>query len=202
MDKITGIYCITSPIGKKYIGQSVNIYLRWRQHKNSNSNSYLNDSFKLFGFDNHKFEILLECESDQLNSIEIEFIKLNNSMYPNGLNLTSGGGSKVFFCEESKLKLSKSHLGQKAWNKGKKATDEAKIKMSLAKKGKPSPRKNCKLSEETKNKLRIARLGRKIHTEEFKQRLRQKPGYWLGKKLSDEHRMKLSESHKKISNGI
>lgn len=37
--KICGIYCLTSPSGKKYIGQSMNIHRRLTQYKRGENKS-------------------------------------------------------------------------------------------------------------------------------------------------------------------
>lgn len=67
--KITGIYKITSPAGKVYIGQSTDIYKRWEQYRKQ----YFKKQYKLYysiqkyGYDNHKFSIVEECEESKLN---------------------------------------------------------------------------------------------------------------------------------------
>ena len=55
-----GIYKITSPSGKVYIGQSRNIKNRkWRYKRlDCKSQVKLYSSFKKYGFDKHKFEII------------------------------------------------------------------------------------------------------------------------------------------------
>ena len=62
-----GIYMITNKINnKKYIGQSVRIEIRWREHKNSylknDTNSHLYNAMKKYGIENFDFNILEECE--------------------------------------------------------------------------------------------------------------------------------------------
>lgn len=61
-----GIYKITSPTKKVYIGQSVNIERRFLVYKKLNCKKQprLYDSFRKYGVDKHKFEILCECEAD------------------------------------------------------------------------------------------------------------------------------------------
>ena len=77
--------------------------------------------------------------------------------------------------EESRHRMSEAHKGQKAWNKGLKASNEAKRKMSEAQKG----HKGCKFTDETKRKMSEARKeywrkkkelnGLKIHSNNEKQ---------------------------------
>jgi len=70
-------------------------------------------------------------------------------------NLTDGGDgqSGYIFSDESKRKMSKSHLGEKNAMFNKKHTDAAKLKISLSKKGKESTFKNKKHSVESKEKM-------------------------------------------------
>jgi len=55
-----GIYKITSPSKKIYIGQSVDIERRFKWHKKHTikTNGKLSNSFKKYGADNHVFEIV------------------------------------------------------------------------------------------------------------------------------------------------
>lgn len=77
---MTGIYKITSPSGKIYIGQSWDIQRRWKFHKRGKEKTYLQNSFNKYGYENHKFEIIYEMPFDviqeDLNDAEIVFIKL------------------------------------------------------------------------------------------------------------------------------
>lgn len=73
MNKICGIYKITSPSGRIYIGQSSNINFRWNQYKKlqaCNKQILLFRSFKKYGVDNHIFEIIEECPNNLLNKKE------------------------------------------------------------------------------------------------------------------------------------
>ena len=79
--KISGIYCITNQINdKKYIGQSINIKKRLSNHKyylkkGTHINKHLQASFNKYGINNFSFEILHECEPEQLDEMEIKLIK-------------------------------------------------------------------------------------------------------------------------------
>lgn len=64
------------------------------------------------------------------------------------------------FSDESRQKMSESHLGQVAWNKGKPMSEETKKKLSEAKKGKKLWPNGRVFSEETKEKIRQAKLGK------------------------------------------
>ena len=89
-----GIYKITNKInGHSYIGQSVDIERRWRQHINfpkENSKYPLYQAFRKYGIENFIFEIVELCSQEKLNEREIYFIAKYNS-YKQGYNQTSGG---------------------------------------------------------------------------------------------------------------
>ena len=60
---ICGVYLITSPVGKKYVGCSVAIYKRWNEYKKLRCKKQrkLYHSFLKYGVENHKFEIICGC---------------------------------------------------------------------------------------------------------------------------------------------
>ena len=63
---ISGIYKITNlKTGMPYIGQSVDIYRRWREHCNSKT-SWLGQDINALGKNYFKFEILERCEQSEL----------------------------------------------------------------------------------------------------------------------------------------
>lgn len=130
-----GIYKITNPKGKIYIGQSTNIKERFRKYnKLSNKRQVkLFNSFQKYGINNHKFEIIEECNIEQLNEREIYWGNYYDVLSENGLNLRLGNGRGS--CSEiTKSKISKSLKGQK---KSKKHC----LNLSISKIGIPSKRK-------------------------------------------------------------
>lgn len=65
-----GIYSITSPSGKQYIGSSVNLKKRWLHHKsclrnNKHTNSILQHAWEKYG-DRLQFKTLIICEPKDL----------------------------------------------------------------------------------------------------------------------------------------
>jgi len=124
-----GIYKITSPTGKMYIGKSIHVNERINSYKYASrrqSQHKLNNSIKKYGLENHIFEIIEECIEELLDEREIYWINFYNSV-TEGLNLKYGGeGGK--HSQEVKDKKSKSMTG-------KKASLETKQKMSQSKKG-------------------------------------------------------------------
>lgn len=112
-----GIYKITNPKGKIYIGQSVNIHQRKLNYKNfiSNKNNIgpkLYNSFKKYSWENHIFEIIEECTINQLDENEIYWGIKFDVLNENGLNLKLGEGRGIC-SEETKQKMSIAHLGNK-----------------------------------------------------------------------------------------
>lgn len=107
---ICGIYKITSPTKRVYIGQAENIQNRFNQYRfisNSRSQTKLNRSFKKHGIKNHSFEIIEECLLEDLLCRERywqDFYDVLNG----GLNclLTSCGDEKLVMSEETKQKIS------------------------------------------------------------------------------------------------
>jgi group I intron endonuclease len=142
---LCGIYRITSPSGKIYIGQSINIIKRWNKYKRLSCKGqyHLYNSLIKYGVNNHIFDVIKICLKEELNEIEIYYINQYNSKNRIfGLNLRDGGGSKGGHSKESKLK------------------------MSLAQKGR-------KLSPERIEQIRISSTGR-VRSEESKQMMSKK----------------------------
>jgi group I intron endonuclease len=92
VNPIIGIYKITSPSNKVYIGQSVNVIKRWRNYDKRTAGPHLIRSFNKYGFDNHTFEVIEECSIEQLNEREVYWKQ-------HELNKVNGDFSKVLFCE-------------------------------------------------------------------------------------------------------
>lgn len=95
---ICGIYKIENLInGKIYIGQSVDINYRFKNHKsesfNPKSNAYetaIHRAIRKHGIDKFSFEIIEECNQNELKEREIYWIKYYDS-YGKGYNMTHGG---------------------------------------------------------------------------------------------------------------
>lgn len=197
MKKIIGIYKLTSPTGKIYIGQSIDIKRRFNEYKNNKGCSVstrLYHSLKKYGFDNHTKEILIECDVTELNDKEIYYIEMYKSFNTeNGMNLHSGGNNHTI-SDETRIKLINSHLGQKAWNKGIPRTDEEKKAHSLKMTGRNA-------SDETKLKMSIARKGKKHSEETIKKISELKMGnkVWLGKNHTEESKIKMRKPKKNKS---
>jgi group I intron endonuclease len=132
-----GIYKITSPSGKIYIGKSINIEDRINSYKYVGRRKLqhkLNNSINKYGLENHIFEIIEICTLDNIDEREIYWIKHYNCVEI-GLNLTYGGEGGI-------------------------PSQEVRIKKSRSMKGKTH-------SEETKNKMRLAKQGHTMYTQEW-----------------------------------
>lgn len=92
-----GIYKITNLInGHSYIGQSICIEQRWKNHKHYDKdceNYPLYRAFRKYGIDNFSFEIIEECEPNFLDEKEIYWINFYNTLNE-GYNQTSGGSGR------------------------------------------------------------------------------------------------------------
>jgi len=105
-----GIYKITSPSGKIYIGQSRDIKARKHSYKNNRAKSQprLYHSMVKYGFEAHSFEIIHFCEIEELDKLERMYIAQFESHGRNGLNCMMGGDF-ITHSNETRAKLSTSH---------------------------------------------------------------------------------------------
>ena len=163
---MVGIYKITSPSGKIYIGQSVNIekrFLSYSKLLRCKTQIKLFRSFLKYEVTNHKFEVIEECEIDKLNERERYYQDLYDVLN-NGLNckLTNTADKSGKLSEEVKTNISKGNIG-------KKRTEEQKQNISNSLKGRKIPEEvrlkmkhnALNMSEETKLKMSNSRKGGK-----------------------------------------
>ena len=88
------IYKLTCQGGKSYIGQTIQTFQK-RLNNHVNGKGYcrvLKDAVGKWGIDNFKKEIIWEGDNELLSEKEKYFIAHFNTMYPNGYNLSTGGG--------------------------------------------------------------------------------------------------------------
>jgi group I intron endonuclease len=158
------IYCITSPSGKQYIGQTIRNYTkRFNEHcKSPKSCILLENAINKYGKDNMIFEVLIEVNNDLLNYYEQSFIELLSTLEPNGYNIRSGG-SKSIHSMESRERMRQSKLGENNHNYGKPRNDSTKLAISNAKSGEKHHFYGKSLSLE--HKLELSKAHKKTHTE-------------------------------------
>jgi group I intron endonuclease len=177
-----GIYTITNPEGKVYIGQSWNVEKRWNAHKAGAKHCLkLIDSFMQFGYSSHKFEYchLLPDDICQLtmNAYEQLYMDVYRAAGIELLNLREGGG-RGKHSEESRQKMC---IAQR----GKPVSDIARQRMSAARTG-------MKIPPEIVEKSRLTRIGKKMPPEGvLKSALAR-----TGAKRTDEARLKMSLAQK------
>jgi group I intron endonuclease len=121
-----GVYRITAPNGKEYVGRSKDVLKRWRSYHFPNwqcSGPKLVESIKEFGVDEHIFELVEECCEGDLNKREQYYINLWQTDIK-GLNAPkSAFGKKVGFkhteATKAAMRLAKSRaIGNRSY-KGK-----------------------------------------------------------------------------------
>lgn len=191
--------------GKKYVGQATTKRFKERQKTWKNLNKpyagpAINAARAKYGIDNFGFEILKECNDDELDYWEKYYIKELNTKAPYGYNLTDGGEGMTGYThsEETRKKLSECHKGKhlseetkrkiSEGKKGRHISEEWKRKIGEGNKGKKPWCKGKHLSEETKKKMSDAQKGEKSNM--------------YGKHLSEEHKKKLSEALKGEKNNM
>lgn len=106
-----GIYKITSPSGKIYIGQSSNIDQRIKDYKKTihcKGQVRLYNSLIKYGFDNHVFEVIEYCDFDSLDIRERYWQEYYDVLGANGMNckLTQCEGKKAVLSAEARKKIS------------------------------------------------------------------------------------------------
>ena len=108
-----GIYKITNKInGKIYVGQSIDIEERWKQHEykafNTNSNAYnsaIHQAFRKYGVENFEYQVIELCSVEELDEKEIYWIDKLDTLSPNGYNILPGGqktraSTRILFCKK------------------------------------------------------------------------------------------------------
>jgi group I intron endonuclease len=173
---MVGIYKITSPTNKIYIGQSWQIEKRIVFYKNlcCVDQRKLYNSLKKYGWNKHKFEVLEEfddlIEQKKLDNREIFWMKYYSNDGFTLLNIKEGGlGGKLSI--ETKKIMSNNRKGELNPMYGKTHSDEVKEKISNAHSGKTIQKKQ-------RNILRKKMMGElnpmygKTHSDEVKEKLR------------------------------
>ena len=100
-----GIYKITNLITNKiYIGQSVDIERRWKQHiessKDPTNSSYYNQlytDFRYYGINNFSFEVLETIDRKDkklLNELELKYMKKFDTL-KSGYNIAAAAGQSI-----------------------------------------------------------------------------------------------------------
>ena len=163
------IYKIVSPSNRVYIGQTISLQRRLSAYKRNDCKGQkrLFNSFNTYGFENHNFEVIEECDDDKLNERERYYQDFYSVLSKNGLNckLTNTSDKRLVHSEDSLKKISEASKGR-TWS------EERKKQFSQKRIG-------LKLSEESKKKISIANSGKNngmygfIYSEEYREKKRE-----------------------------
>jgi group I intron endonuclease len=201
---MVGIYKITSPSGKIYIGQSVNILSRINKYKNAKciTQPIILKSILKYGWENHLFEIVCECDKQELNEKERYYQELFDCIGKNGLNCiltnTSSKTGKARQETIDKLKGRKLSESTRQKMRDRKTSDETKLKISKANIGhEVSKETRDKISKSNKGKKRtkeyVDKMKQRVISEETKYKISKAN---IGRKISDETKYKISKAKK------
>jgi hypothetical protein len=179
------IYCIENlENGKKYIGKTTrDLTKRISIHLCTDGCRKISNALKKYGRESFAIDILWESEeftNEQINMKEIEFIKIHNTLHPNGYNLTSGGDGGYAPSVETRKLISKKVkdawlINGERWIKERRergTSDETRLKMSNSLKERH--RKDPEFANQLGNKVR-------------------------GREVTKETRLKISEANKQRS---
>jgi len=153
---MVGIYKITNPKGKIYIGQSTNLEARRGKYQRCDCKGQpkIYNSIKKYGWKNHIWEIICECREEELNEKERGFQELYKTV-ETGLNLvyTQTNEKRYKISQEVKDRMSLAKKGKPGNSRGKKRSLETKKKISESRKGEKNWRYGTKHSEDTIKKM-------------------------------------------------
>jgi group I intron endonuclease len=139
-----GIYKITNPENKIYIGYTTDLYKRKSYYKLNKGigQTKLYNSIIKYGWEQHTINLIEECNKNELRDKEQYWIEYYDS-WINGLNSNPGGGGIITHTDKTRKIISemgKANKGKRAishW-KGKSRGEEFARNMSLARKNKPN----------------------------------------------------------------
>lgn len=191
------IYKATSPSGKCYVGQTIDLLDRQIAHRwhslNPNSrecNLAFHCAIRKYGFENIKWEILMDDIPEIfLDDMEIEYIKENNS-FENGYNETVGG--EGVGCGENHPLFGL--RGQNSPNFGKVGFWRGKTNPEHSKKMSGVGNPMYGLKRKDRSKLNKERKGLFKQSDQSKEKISKA---LTGRKLSEVHKQKLRKPKRK-----
>lgn len=176
----SGIYKITSPLGKVYIGQTKCTRTRWSSHRRGTPGcTKLYNSIKKYGSGEHVFAIIHEIPIDADQSVFNTYEDLYIQQYKScGVELLNLKGDRIMggHSDETKEKLKRLFVGRTL-------SPETKAKIGAAHKG-------MKRSKETSERISKSQIGKKVSMQTREKQREVK----LGKPLTEAHRKSLSLS--------
>jgi group I intron endonuclease len=123
------IYKITNPKNNIYIGSTINLKDRIYRYKNAKLGRQIKikNSILKYGWDNHTFEVIFECDEFNRNKYEAFYGEKFKVLEKNGLNLSLPKGDTPGY---TMSELTKEKIGM--YHKGKKISDKQKLEMSIS----------------------------------------------------------------------
>lgn len=209
-----GIYKITSPSGRIYIGQSVHIERRIKEHKSYKGKlqNRLYNSLKKYESENHTFDIIEECSVCMLNERERYWQDHYDVLGVNGLNctLTRSNDKSGMLSLDHRIKIGKANKGR---IQSIESTEKGKItKMNNKLAGKRTASYGRKRPPELGDKIRKARKGMKFseshlinlsksHTgkKQSEETINKRIKSLTGQKRTEEHKINISKGKKPMS---
>lgn len=218
MNLISGIYKITNPKGRIYIGQAENLLERQKAYKrvyHIKSQTKIYRSIIKYGWNAHTWEIQEFCTVEKLNIRERYWQEFYDVIGHNGLNckLVNTNEKHQTISEETKQKIAKTLKGRipvniaqlRIMNIGRVCKPETREKIRKGNLGRINPKESIlkmvktltgrKLSKEHIEKLKLINLGR-IPTEKARKNM---SNAQKGHEVSKETREKMSKSKKNMS---
>ena len=134
-----GVYRILNCVnGKFYIGSSINIEHRWKEHiyelnNNIHNNKHLQNAWNKYGENNFKFEVIEEADKSNVRERETFYLKATNCVDETiGYNMIDNAsfGLGVSGSDEVRKKISDACKGDKNGHFGKKHSEECKAVIS------------------------------------------------------------------------
>jgi group I intron endonuclease len=181
LNKMTGVYKITSPSNKVYIGSSISINDRLTSYRNGHLpyQKKLSASLNKYTPQSHSFELLEICCKENVRKRERFYCLKNNVLGELGLNLKipHDNDGYVSISDETRKRLSEARTGEKnnmygkkgelSPNFGKKYSEERRKKISERFAGEKHPMYGKKHSEETIEKMKAnsKRVSRGEHSQ-------------------------------------
>lgn len=179
------LYKLKFPNGKIYVGMTISVVRRWRDHANdaaSGSKLPVHVAMRKYGCENVEHMVLCIGERGYIASLEVKAIAAFDTLsHGNGYNIESGGGAGPL-SEQTKAKISAAHAGKKlprtpewqakldAARRGQKRSIESRQRMSRGQKGRfrtpeelarmPVMARQKKMTPEYREKLRLASIAR------------------------------------------
>lgn len=161
----SGIYKITSPTGRVYVGQAMDVEDRKKEYsilRNCIQQKRLYSSFLKYGWGAHIFETIEKCNISELNSRERFWQEHFDVIGKNGMNcvLQNSEEKRKVYSEKVLKKMSISKRGIN--------------NPMFGRRGEDSPIFGIKRSENTKNKISLINTGEKhpmfgkLHSEKSK----------------------------------